>query len=352
MKTKLIIIGVITALFVSVTFKLKSNKQIVESHIYRPDADRKVLVEAARAALTSLEKTFDYTGTFLPYREVLLTPQVHGEVKKVFFNEGDIVKKGAPLLQIDDDLLQAQLLSAEATYRTAQRNLQRYENASSSGGVSKMQIDNLKLDLTNAESQLKQLRKQIELSLMVAPFSGTVTFRDVEEGSVVGGQPVARVTELSQLKLEIFVPEKEVGFFTEGETADIQTDVYPGVSIKGKIDYVSERGDNAHNYQVRIVIQNNVSSTPLKAGMYGTARLKAPLQSNTLMIPKVALLGSAKNPQVYKMAQDRAQLTAIQVGQTVGESIEVMEGLHEGDTVITTGQINLSSGSRVQVARK
>ena len=351
MKTKVIITIIAIVLVVAATFKLKSNKHVVEANIYRSDPEKKVLVQAYVAELKSLHKTFSYTGTFAPFREVMLVPQVHGEVDGIYFNEGDQVKEGKLLVQIDDDLLQAQFISVDASYKNARRNWERYNNASQSGGISKIQLDNYELNLTNAEAQRKQLAKQIELSRITAPFSGTITLRDAEPGSVVGASPVARITDLSQLKLEISVPEKEVMFFKEGEIADIQTDLYPGKTLFGKIDYVADRGDEAHSYIVRILIKNPDPSTRLKAGMYGTALMNKGLKQQALVIPRAALLGSAKNPQVFVIKNSKAILQNIQAGRSNNEYIEVLQGLEQGDEVVTGGHINLSDQSHVQVAK-
>lgn len=350
MKSKIIIISVVALLCLGVTFKLKSNKRTVDENVYRPDPERKVLVQAQSAELKKIDQTFEYTGTFAPFKEVMLVPQVHGEVENVYFDEGDYVHAGKPLVQIDDDVLQAQYIAAEANFINAKRNLERYESASTSGGVSKLQIDNLKLALTSAEATVKQLRKQIELSRITAPFSGTMTLRSIEPGSVAGGTAVGRITDLSQLKLEISVPEREVVFFSEGETAQIQTDVFPGKSFTGKIEYVSDRGDNAHNYTVRIVVKNT-NATFLKAGMYGTAVLKKGQEKQTLVIPRTALIGSAKNPQVFLIENGKAVFRSIETGLTNNESVQVLQGLKPGDVVVTTGHINLSEGSKIEIAK-
>ena len=351
MKTKVIIISTIAILLLSVGFKLKSNKRTVQENVYRPDVNKKVMVEAETVALKDFDKPLSYTGTFAPFREVMLVPQVHGEVEHVLFEEGDIVKEGKPLVQIDDDLLQAQYVAAEASYQTAKRNLDRHESAAGSGGVSKLLLDNYELNLKSAESQLKQLAKQIELSRMTAPFTGTITLRDVEPGSVVGGNPVARITDLTQLKLEITVPEKEIMLFKEKETAQISTDIYPGRTITGKIEYVADRADNAHNYTVRILTRNTGENI-LKAGMYGTVLMSKELKKEALIIPRAALLGSAKNPQVFVVEGNKAILRNIETGYTNNESIEVLSGLNEQDMVVTSGHINLTSGSNVSIANK
>lgn len=351
MKTKIIIMSIVTVLLLAVTFKLKSNKRTVEENIYRPDLEKKVLVEAHTVALKNFDKSLSYTGTFAAYREVMLTPQIHGEVESVYFSEGDQVSQGKTLVQINDDLLQAQYMAADASYETAKRNLERHENAAGSGGVSKLQLDNFTLSLKSAESELKQLIKQIELSKILAPFTGTITLRDVEPGSVVGGSPVARITDLTQLKLEISVPEKEINLFKENEAAKITTDIYPAEAFAGKIEYVADRADLAHNYTVRILVRNSDPSTRLKAGMYGTVILSKDISEDAILIPRSALLGSAKNPEVFVIENGKAVLKTIQTGHTNNESVEVLKGLTVGDVVVTSGHINLTSGSNVTVAK-
>jgi RND family efflux transporter MFP subunit len=350
MKTKLILSTIAVALLISVAFTLRSNVATVEKNVYRPKTDKKILIRTATAIKRNIVRDYSYTGTFAPYREVMLTAQVYGEVIGVFADEGDFVRAGKTLIQIDDHILQAQHHAAEANYITAKKNLERYESAATSGGVSNLQLDNLKLNLATTESQLKQLKRQIDLSHIVAPFDGTVTMRSVEPGSVAGQNPVARITDLQKLKLQVSVPEKEIVLFREGEKANIVTDVYPGTTFHGTIEYVSDRGDEAHNYDVRIVLDNNQLKAVLKAGMYGTAVLKSSTPHQTLFIPRAALVGSAKNPQVFVVNGDKVSLKNILTGYMTAEMLEVKQGLNEGDVVVTTGHINLTSGSAVTIA--
>jgi RND family efflux transporter MFP subunit len=352
MKTKIIIAGVLVALIAGTTIKLFSNKKAVAENIYRQDEDKRILVQAEVATKARFDRSFTYTGTFAPYKEVMIVPQMRGEITGVYFNEGDLVNQGKPLVQIDDELLQAQYASAEANYHTAKKSLDRYESASQGGGVSQMQLDNLELSFKTAESQIKQLAKQIRMSRMEAPFAGTITMKDVELGSVINNTPVARITDLSQLKLEISVPEKEIGMFQEGEIVSVSTDVYPGKSFNGQIQFVADRADNAHNYTVKVLVKNNYSSAMLKAGMYGTATLSKGLNQYTISIPRSALLGSAKNPQVFVVNDSVAELKAIQTGLSNADSIEIISGLSAGEVIVTGGQINLSDGTKVEIAKK
>ena len=350
--TKKIVIAIVALLVIALAaVKLFSNQQTVEEKVYRPDANKKILLKAQAVTPKDLDKTFTYTGTFRPFREVMLTPQVEGRVTALYFEEGSVIPEGKLLVQIDDELLRAQYISAEASYETARRNFERYEKASESEGVSKMQYDNYWQQYKNAESQLKQLDKNIRLSKIIAPFAGTITQKNVETGSVVDPKgSVGRLTDLSQLKLEIAVPENEIYLFKEGENATIQTEIYSGQSLTGKIDYVSDRADDSHNYTVKILLKNS-HAKELKAGMYGRAVMSKDLQAATLTIPRSALLGSAKNPQVYIVESDKAVLRDVVTGNSNGLEIEVVNGLKSGEVVVVSGQINLSNGTPVTITK-
>jgi len=350
MKKKIITGAAIVILIASTAFKLLNNKEAVAEKVYRPDGKRKILVQADTIENKSLDRHFNYTGTFAPVREVMLVPQIAGEVTGIYFNEGDFVKAGKRLVQVDDELLQTQFGSAEVNYLIAKRNLERYEKSSEGGGVSAIQLDTYRQNLKSAESQWKQLAKQIELCSIEAPFSGTITYRNAELGSLAGGTAVARVTDLSSVKLEITVPEKEIHLFKTGQTASIRTDVFPLRAFTGTIEYVADRGDEAHNYVVRITVKNNDQENLLKAGMYGTAVLKKG-KGSALAISRAALIGSAKNPQVFVVVDGKAVLRSIEVGQSAGETVEVVNGLQAGDIVVLSGHINLAEGSPVEVVK-
>lgn len=351
MKKKIIITVLALLAVVFTGVKLFSNQKTVQEKVYRPDPDKKALVKAETVEPKDLDKTFTYTGTFKPFREIMLIPQSEGEVTGVYFEEGAVVPQGKLLLQIDDEMLRAKYISAQAIYETAKKNFERYEKASESEGVSKMQYDSYWQQYKDAESQLKQLDKNIRLSKLSAPFSGTITLKDVEIGTVVDKKSnIGRLTDLSQMKLEIAVPENEITLFGEGEQITIKTDIYPTQTLTGKIDYVADRADDSHNYTVKVLLKNN-KNTELKAGMYGRAIVSKELHTATLVIPRSALLGSAKNPQVYVIDNGIATLRDILIGGSNGMEVEVVEGLKQGEQVVTSGQINLSNGSKVEIAK-
>jgi len=349
MKKNIITIIIIVMVLGAVGYKLAANVEVAKNKAYIPELSKAVVVKVQEVVKSNFNYEFTYSGTFIPNREIMLIPQSQGEVKGLYFKEGDRVGQGKLLLQVDDAMLQSQLIAAKAGYENAKTNYERFKSASSSEGVTRMQVDGNFLQMKSAESQLKQLEIGIQKSKMRAPFSGTITMRNVEMGSVVGQTPVARLTDISSLKLEINVPETDIIFFETGSNVKIKSELYPGELFQGKIEFVSDRGDDSHNYVVKIRVANS-SKNKLKAGMYASVTLAKKMDAASLNIPRLALLGSAKMPQVYIAENGTAILREIVVGRSNGTNIEVLKGIALGEKVITNGQINLVDSCKITLA--
>lgn len=349
MKKNILIITLILVAVVVIGFRLAGNAEVAKNKAYMPELNKSVIVQVETLTETGFSQNMNYTGTFAPNREVLLMPQAQGEVTGVYFTEGSQVSAGQVLLNVDDALLQSQLIAAKAAYSTAKTNHDRFQNASTSEGISKVQVENSWLQMKSAESQLKQLEIAIAKCSYKAPFSGTITQRNVEVGSMAGQGSVGRLTDVSSLKLEINVPESDILQFKTGTRVNVTTELYPGEAFGGLVEYVSNRGDESHNYQVKIRVPNS-GKKALKAGMYGQVSLHQDLGKVALLIPRTALLGSVRKPQVYTVVNNRAILRDIVTGRNNGTHIEVLNGLNEGDKLVTSGQINLTDSCKVELA--
>ncbi len=327
---------------------LLDNKEEVEAQVYRRSTDLKPLVSTFKVRQQSLEVTQTYLGTFQPNREIDLLAETHGKVIYVGIERGQAIERGHLIARLDNDMTQAQLIAARAAHEKALADVARYEDAVRNEAMPKINLENARLALKSAESQLRTLEKQLSFTEIRAPFSGVVTYKMFEVGSVLSpGAPLIKLTDISKLKLTVNIPEKEVNFLRVGQTLPIRTEVYPDLTLQGSISFIAPQGDAAHNFETELVI-DNPRDAQLRAGMYGRTSLTKS-RAETLLIPRVALIGSAKNPQVYVVEQDTAQLVDVQLGATHGELVELRAGLQEGDEVVTVGQINLSHQAAVKV---
>ncbi|MDP4176652.1 MAG: efflux RND transporter periplasmic adaptor subunit, partial [Bacteroidota bacterium] len=200
---------------------------------------------------------------------------------------------------------------------------------------------------------VEQAKKQLEFTNLTAPQSGAIVEKLVQVGSLVGpGSSIARIVDVSQLKIVVSVSEKDVYKIKNGMIVTASSSVYPGVTYTGKVTFVSSKGDQAHNYPVEVSIKNN-SSYPLKAGTFASVEFDLASRQNVLLIPRESVINSIKEAKIFTVnSNNEAHLRAVTIGRDFGNYLEVISGLNEGETVVISGQINLVEGSHVVAINK
>lgn len=346
MKRLLIFVAVIAVLGLTAA-KLLTNKENTEAKIYQPDPNLKVGVRTAVAELRNMSQENKFLGSFSPNRKIEIRPQAGGEIVKLPITEGQHISAGQLVAKLDDDQLRFQVEALQVTLEGHQNDLRRFEVLVKGDAVPAVNIERTKLSIRSTQAQIKQLNKQIANTTISAPFSGIVTSKLVEKGSVVAiGTAMAEITDISSLKLIVNVPEKAINQFRMGQTISVQTEVYPDAKFQGKVTMISAEGDEAHNYPVEITVPNTTNN-PLKAGMYGSIANLNEIKGQSLAVPRQAIMGSAKEPQLYVVENGKAVLKNVAIGVSTNEFYEITKGLKAGDQVVTSGQINLQNGTLV-----
>ncbi len=347
LKVSLVIVAVM-GVFGFILFK---NKKLIDAKAAVKVEHKDVTVTIAKVAPANLSEELEMIGTFEPYKSMTLNAEIQGKVTKVGVEEGSFVQAGSLIAQTDNELIRAELMAAEAAFQQAQRDVLRFENLRKGNATTDMKVEEAGLSLKNAESRLLTVKKQLRNTTITAPIAGTITKRYFEQGSVIlPGTQLVQIVDISRLKLRINVPEKDIFKYRKGERVPLTTDVYPGEQLIGSVSMVGVQADEAHNYPVEVQVANTAAH-PLKAGMYGRALTSSSLKKSALTIPRVALVGSVKNPQVFVVEGNQATLRDIQVGTTSDKLIEVLSGLKEGENVVTSGQVNLENQSAVKVVK-
>ena len=349
---KIITIVVAVVLVGLVAFRLVSNKEEINANsTVKDDKNVRATVNAAKAEKRLSSQNLNLLGTLTANQVIDIKSEVQGKVNKLYVELGDYVKKGQIIARIDNRIQSLALNNAEQALADAKQNFGRYKNLYEGGAASKVQYDQYKLAYDNAQNQLAQAKKQLSNSSVVAPVSGQITNKAVEEGSfATPGTPIATVVDISKLKVDLSVAESDAYALNTGDSVTITSSVYPGITYQGKITFISPRGDEAHNYPVEVAFTNQ-QGHPLKAGTYVNVAFQRKSQVPTLQIPRDALVGSTQNAQVYLIEDSTAFLRPITVGTDNGNYLEVLKGLNEGDQVVTTGQINLSDSTKVKVVQ-
>lgn len=348
-----ILIGI--AVIGLIAFILMNNKKENEEKtaiVAEKNASVSVKIDTVKTEEVSLD--FVSNGNFEPIQELKFSAEKSGKVVKVLAKEGDYVTVGQTLAIVRSDVINVDAQTANATYQNAVTDYNRYENSYKTGGVTKQQLDQAKLAMVNAKAQLTQANINVGDTRIKAPISGFINKKYIEPGSILAATPATElfdIVNVSRLKLKVTVNESQVAGLKVGNTIKVSASVYPDKTFSGKITFIASKADESLNFPVEIEIANNTSND-LKAGMYGTAEFASNQQKQSLMIvPRNAFVGSVSSNQIFVVQNETAKLKTVTAGRILGDKVEILKGLTNGEQVIITGQINLQDGSKVEIIK-
>ena len=327
--------------------KLLSNADKAKKKIYIHDMEAAVLVDTDKPQMHTFESGFSYLGVFEPMHQNNVASEASGKLIDLLVKEGDQVAKGQVIAKLDDELIELQIENAKLNISQLKNDNARFANLRKEQAVSSMEAEKMELALKTAEVQLKQLQKQLRGTKILAPFSGVVTKKMADLGSMVmPGTPIVELTDIGQLKLAISVPERDVLKFKKGQKVQVAVDAQ-NASVSGSVYSISVQADALHNFKVQVLVANS-NANKILSGMYGTVTLDNAEKLNALAVPRKALIGSTKNPQIYVVQNGKAVLTPFSPGTADGNFLEVVSGLSSSDEIVIKGQVNLENGMNIK----
>lgn len=307
-----------------------------------------VAVNTEKVSKTVINLDFSANGTFAANQDLIVAAENAGRVTRILVDEGSRVSKGQLIARIDADLLNVDVETAKANYQSAVRDLERYESAFKTGGVTQQQLDNARLNVQTTQARLQSANLKSSDANIKSPISGIINKRFVEQGSYVNvGNQIVEIVDVSKLKLQVTANESQVVQLKLGDQVAIKSNVFSGITFTGKINFIAPKADNSLNFPVEVELSNNTDGK-LKAGMYGTAVFDFPDQAAAITVPRSAFVGSISSNKVFVLEGDKAKERQVIAGRNLGDRVEVIEGLKEGELVITSGQVNLVDGTEVQ----
>lgn len=351
---KIILISLaVVGLIVLAGFQLAANKKKSEEETkIVAQSNDSIAVNISKIEFRNINTNFIANGTFEPSQELNFPSEISGKVIRVLVDEGSYVKIGQTVAVIRGDQQSIDLTAAQAAYQNALTDNQRFENALKSGGVTQQQVDMSRLQLKNAKAQLDHAKIKVGDTNVKATINGIVNQRMIEPGSFVSpGTPMFEIVNVSNLKLRVEVDESQVVNYKVGDVVEVKASVYPDKEFSGKISFIAPKASSSLNFPVDILV-NNSTGNDLKAGMYGTAIFSSAdgeADKSVLTVSRNAFVGGLNSGQVFVIQDGKAMMKKIVTGRNFGDWIEVLDGLKDGDTVVTAGQINLSDGAVVKI---
>jgi HlyD family secretion protein len=308
---------------------------------------------------SAIERIVVATGTIEPEREVEVRPRIAGIIEKILVESGDDVEAGAPLVEIERDLLESQVREAQAALREARIErryagieLGRLQELQAGGAASQQKHDDARsraeraqAAVARAQARLDTLSTQLSYASVTSPLAGRVLDVFVEEGNAVspvtavtGGTLLLSLAGTESLYLEGKVDENEVARVEVGQEARIRTEAFGGRVFTGRVDKIAPLGERIQNvtyFEVEIEI-TDPDAELLRPRMSGDADIVAEVVKNALVIPETAL--RYRGDQIYVEWVNRdgnpgLEPHDIEIGIVDGTRVQVLEGLSDGDEV-------------------
>lgn len=306
------------------------------------------VVEVAEVKAGLVERSVTAVGSGSAVRSVELKMLASGRVEAVSFRGGEPVLAGTVLVRLNDDAARAALAEARADLTEAQGAFARTQTLREQGRVAEAAMEAAQAELSRAEARVLKAETDLANRTLLAPFTGVIGFPEVEIGTSVGSDTVvAGLDDLSELSVEFRVPERFFGEVREGAKLRAESRIFPGEIFEGTVSGVGRRLDLvSRTFEVRAIIENEDLRLP--AGAFLRVELVFDNREG-LMVPEEAVVSEADRNHVFVVADGKAQRRIVRLGSRQFGSVEVLEGVAAGESVIVRGVQKVRDGQAVQL---
>jgi membrane fusion protein, multidrug efflux system len=299
---------------------------------------------------TTLLQTISVSGTIKPFEETVLTADVSGRVVALNLPEGKRIQQGTLLVKLFDDDLQAQLNKSTALLELAKLNEKRNAELLKSSAISQADYDVSAIQVRSSEADIELIKAQIRKTEIKAPYDGILGLRMVSLGvQVTPGTPLATLRSDKRLKVDFSVPGKYSDIVKTGLTVKLSVQG-ADTAFDATVIATEEAIDvGTRNFKVRALIDN--ATAAIKPGSFANVDLELGQNSGAFMIPTQAIIPRERDKQVIVAFNGKAKFTPITTGVRQDSLVQVLSGLHAGDTIATTGILFLKPGTDVKFSR-
>ncbi len=319
-------------------------------------------VAVASATTGMLARILEAIGSLEAVRQVVVAPEVGGRVVTIHFEPGSSVHAGDRLIQLNDAPERGELERLRAAAKLAERELTRLQSVTDSRAVSRLDVDTAESRLEQARGDMTRIEALIAQKLVLAPFTGVLGLRKVHLGQYLQpGQSIVSLTDLDVLYLNFTLPEQTFHQLLIGQYVELHIDAFPDRVFQGKITTIEPQV----LVETRtITVQATLANTEhlLRPGMFATVHVLLPPEQNIVTVPETAVDKTMYGDSLFVVRQRSANATTqqpqyaaerlfVKTGRRANGRIAVLDGVTPGDLVVTSGQVNLTSGAPVTIAQ-
>jgi RND family efflux transporter MFP subunit len=317
----------------------------------------------------------------LPDHESKMGPKMSGTVEEVYVEEGNQVGEGQILAQLDQKELfiterqcqaavkvtETQLQEVELKARNLRKERERLANLLQKKVISQQKYDEIdtaysmavtaleviRAQIISARENLAMARQKLRDTKVVAPFSGLIVKRFINQGEYVTTMPPTPLfvlMNIDKVKTELGLPELHLSQVTIGDPVDITVDAYPGNTFRGRVSTINPMVDPiSRAFTLRVEIPNK--DHRVKPGMFARAKIYPEIHRSSLVVPFKSVIKRGQSAYVYMLEGDMVRLQEVTPGITNEREIEVIDGLTGGEVIVVEGHYGMADRTQVRVLR-
>ena len=337
---------------------LKKELELIDNAIGKLDTNHKLaLITTITAKDTIFNHYLELQANVQTKENLVLNAEYGGALLQVYVTEGQKVTKGQTLAKIDDGGLSQQLAQMEIQANLAKTTFERQQNLWNQKIGSEIQYLQAKSAYEAQSKAVAQMKNQLSKTIVRAPFTGTIDDVISEKGSVVGpGTPIVRIVSLNNMYLEAEVPEKYVATIKKGSDVIVDFPIL-GESLTTKVTEASNYinpGNRSFNIQINVPNKDG----KIKPNLSGKIKIKDYSNANAISVPLSIISENAEGEQYLFIAENiskdglaTAKKVIITTGKTQGNTIEILDGIKDGDQIIKEGARSVKDGQKVTIIK-
>ncbi len=331
-------------LFLSIAKYLYTNhNQIAPTVKAKP-----ILVQSTHVKEQSVPLAIKTTATAVNLHEIHLTPEIAGVITKLHFTEGQKVNQGDELISLDTNILQNDLMAANAKLKLSELNYKRIKALFNKKLSSLKSLDEANADFREKQSNVLTIKSKINKMTLKAPYSGIIGQSLVSPGEYVTiGQKLVPLVSKDKLRIQYHVFEKYLPLLKLKQKVTVESNIYPNKKFTAYVSYIDSSLDK-DTRTVFVEAQLDNANNALSAGLYLHITHELSVKQHFVLVPEESLIPSLSGYSLFTIKDDHAEMKPVTVGKHYQHQVAILKGLKSSDEIVIRGQHHLTNGSLIK----
>jgi len=298
-----------------------------------------------------MEDMISLPGEVEPHEDLWVKAEVTGQVTQIFVKEGEYVKRGQVLAQLDDRDYRSRVARIEANYKLAKVDHDRIESLAKRNITAKSKLDEAVARLEELAAQYREAKLALSRTRITAPIAGRLNEVSAKEGDFLSvGKEVAHILQIEQVKVTVGVPESDVAAVLDLSEADVVIEALDNRRVRGKKIFLSRKPRTlARLYDLELSVPN--TDGRILPGMFARVELVKKVFPEAVAVPLYAVITQNNEQFVYVDNQGQAEKRKVELGVLSGWEVQITSGLKPGDRVVVVGHRFLDQGQPLEIIK-